>query len=209
MRKYLSSRDAAGLWILSMAFFLGYCAGSSRAAAQELELVPIVLTPELALARICASEADIQITDDCAAIHQVLVRGARTRHIDFVTYAVMYADSVFDGSGSRPWLMELDEEGSRPSRWPRMTHRRVGGHIEVRPNTSWEGTYRARWLRLLGHARRIVAGHVRSACVLPPDHWGSPTLYSDRHRADRAMAQGVWVQIACGDTRNSFYRIAQ
>lgn len=206
MRKYLSSREAAGLWILCLSFLLGYCAGSQTAAAQESELTPIVLTPELALARICASEAGIQITDDCAAIHQVLRHGARERHMDYVQFAMLYATSVFDGGGSRPWLAELDATGTEPTRWPRVTTHRHGNRVVVSAAPSWI-RYRRRWLELLQHARAIVHGRVRASCE--PQHWGCPqdALRQCRDH-DRAVRAG-WQLVDCGDTRNEFWQIPE
>lgn len=209
----------AGFLILVFSFCAGYCAGiQTHAAAQDrpheltmLAPTPIVLTRELTLARVCASEAGLQTdTNDCAAIHQVLVRGARQRHMDYIEYAMAYAGSAFDGSGNRPWLMELDEAGTEPRRWPRMRTRRVrtaqGMRIVAGPGPSWR-RYRRRWLDLLAHARQIVRGHIRVSCE--PEHWGCP---QDRLRQcrdhERAVRAG-WQLVDCGETKNEFWAVPE
>lgn len=165
------------------------------------------ITPQLALARICASEEGIErLTDGCAAIHTVLVRGAARRHMSYVAYAHAYSSGVFDGDGRRPWLADLQADGRQPARWPLLITRRVRGHVVVRRHAPWS-LYRDAWLALYAHAGLIIRGEIVPLCDALPDHWGSPTIAIDRERATRFIAAGNWEAVTCGDTNNAFFRI--
>ena len=182
----------------SALFGLAECAASADAR----------LTPALALARICVSEAGWEETDDCPAIHHVLLRGAEVRGGSsraYVSFASSYAHRLLTGDGQiqRPWLRQLDARGTEPGLWGFRRARdgsltRVGG-------PPWRA-YRTRWLAVLERATRLVE-EARlsdwdewSPCVEPPQHWGCPDC-GDR---ERALARG-WRQVDCGDTANDFW----
>ena len=163
------------------------------------------ISPQLALARICASEEGIErLTDGCAAIHAVLRNGARRNHMSYVAYARAYSPGVFDGSRRRAWLADLLPDGSQPVRWPAFVTRRVGDHVEVRRAAPWE-LYRERWLDLYHHAGLIIRGEIHDLCEIAPVHWGCPP---DPQRQcidhENATARG-WELVRCGDTNNEFW----
>jgi hypothetical protein len=164
------------------------------------------VTPQLALARVCVAEAGLRVSDDCAAIYQVLQRGARSRRMDFVAYARAYSPHAFDGDGRHPWIAELAPDGEQPPRWPTVRTVRRNGHVEVLPALPWARA-RRHWVDVYGLAGRILAGTVASSCERPPDHWGCP---EDRGREcrdhERAVRAG-WVRVACGAARNEFWAI--
>jgi hypothetical protein len=85
----------------------------------------------------------------------------------------------------RPWITQLDAEGTRPADWP--------------DTWSWERT-RPLWLRLYAHAGRVIRGEARSPCAGPADHFGSA---EDAHRAWRAG----WRQVHCVGVANWFWRV--
>jgi hypothetical protein len=164
------------------------------------------VSPQLALARICASEAGLRVTDDCAAIYAVLTRGARSPE-RFMARARAYSGRVFDTSrvDSRAWIAHLNPEGARPHGWPTertaRTARDEGGRIRVRyvAPPSWD-RYRASWLELYAHAGRILAGRISHRCETQPEDWGGDM---DTARYTRAYPNAR--QINCGDTRNNFW----
>lgn len=169
-------------------------------------IAQVRMTPQLALARICASEEGLErLTTGCAAIHQVLLRGAQRNHMSYVAFAMAYSPGVFDGSRGRAWLADLDPSGTQPLRWPRVVTRQRGGHVEVRQVPPWRH-YRQLWLDLYAHAGLILRGEIVDFCESPPDNWGSPNLRPDRENAERAIAAGRWEVVRCGDTRNAFFR---
>lgn len=167
------------------------------------------ISPALALARLCVSEAGWACWDtgDGYAIHEVLLRGADRGEMRYVSFARAYASRLL---GARPhdserlrWVAGLAENGSAPPAWPRVTTRRRGDHVEVSPAPPW-AHYRDRWLTVLDQAREVVATlHLDDAdewsiCEGDVHDWGGAM---DRERAER---NGL-VQVDCGETRNDFY----
>jgi hypothetical protein len=136
----------------------------------------------VALAQSCWGEAGVS-PHECAAIGAVYRRRSPSGEI---TPAIVRAYSAaVRPSTSRPWLLELDADGSRPASWP--------SHLD------WE-RWRPRWLGLLGHAERVVSGEVEAACE--PDHYGA-RYGVDMLRAHRAG----WTRVDCGNTANLFWRV--
>jgi hypothetical protein len=163
------------------------------------------ISPQLALARICASEEGLErLTDGCAAIHTVLLRGAARNRMSYVAYAQAYSPGVFDGSRRRAWLADLLPDGSQPMRWPAFVTRRVGDHVEVRRGAPWS-LYRERWLDLYRHAGMIIRGEIHDLCEIEPHDWGCPP---DPHNVcmdhENATAHGLEL-VRCGDTNNEFW----
>ncbi|MFW6086401.1 MAG: hypothetical protein ACODAG_04290 [Myxococcota bacterium] len=142
---------------------------------------------QLALAKVCASEASIQTeTDDCAAIAQVLRRRARGSSLGAMARA--YSSRVFDRSrgDGRRWIAHLGPTGVQPEGWPE--------------RLPWASTWRARWMALYRHAGAILRGEVPSPCERPPDHWGGDM---DDWRARKAG----WFPVDCGQTLNHFWAV--
>lgn len=176
---------------------------ASAASAQER------IDRQLALARICASEAGMpsrgqdgqwQFAPDCAAIHSVFTLGAQRTGLSYLAFARAYSGRLFDSSRTdrRAWLSQLDAAGTEPSAWPRHIMRRLrGGETEVRPHAPWSH-YRAAWLALYEHAGRILAGEVVDQCDGDVSDWGGDM---DTQRAERLQL----IPVSCGQTHNNFY----
>lgn len=141
----------------------------------------------LRLARICASEAGLRITPDCAAIHAVLIDRARRMGISYRRAACAYSTRTCTRSrdDERAWIAHLRSDGRRPERWP--------------AQASWR-RQRGAWLSLLEHAGHVLRGDVAADCA--PHHWGMPRGIDLR----RARLAG-WTRIDCGETRNAFWRV--
>jgi hypothetical protein len=95
----------------------------------------------------------------------------------------------FRGQTTRPWVLWLRRDGTRPWLWPE--------------GASWE-LARPRWLRVLDIADRVVRGEIEASCE--PDAWG---MRSGRDW-DRAQ-RGEWIELDCAGgsgvpTRNAFWR---
>lgn len=156
----------------------------------------------LLLARICAHEAgwEADETGDCAAIHEVLWRGAMREGMSYRSFAHAYSGRALRGETSRRYFAYLNERGEEPAYWPRYYSRRGSdglSHLSVVPPFSH---YRRQWLELLEYARGIVGQHPDdvSPCASPVHDWGGSM---DRERAQRI---GL-LEVECGDTRNDFY----
>lgn len=135
----------------------------------------------LRLARLTAHEAGLGSPADAGLIHAVL-RGIVER--DGVSYRraiALAAPRWARCEVSRRWTCELMPDGSRPASWRA---------------ASWPA-HRDRWLALLEHARRVVAGDVPSPCAEVPRVWGS---VHDRERGERRGHR--WHDARCEGTRN-------
>lgn len=165
------------------------------------------ISPHLALARICVSEAGWTCfeTGDGVAIHEVLLRGALRHGMRYGTFAATYSPRAtgVEASRLRPWIGSLREDGDTPYSWPRIISRtRRDGTVAVEPHPPWSH-YRDRWLAVLERAREVVRlslGDVDEwgVCAQPVHDWGGAM---DR---DRARRIGL-IEIECGDTSNDFY----
>jgi hypothetical protein len=138
------------------------------------------LDPAVVLARVCVKEAGFDSPDDCAGIRVVLERVGRG---DVVAGARLYTPRTFLPArlGARAWIAFLRGDGERPQGWPQ--------------GMEWE-RYRARWLGLVEHSRRVLGGPL----WCDAEHWGD--ALGDRARAIR----NGWIPVACGDSRNLFWR---
>ncbi len=208
---------------------------------------------QLVLARICAHEASLPILDegdadgdgdttewvrrrvpempygvDCAAIHEVLLRGAlhmaavrrerlaregrAARPLDprraYVRFAHAYSTRVFEPSesDSNRWAADLRSDGSEPRGWRHDRSVCEGGVCRIVRGPSWTRSGRAAWLHVYALAGELVARglHDReswSPCAGPIDDWGG--------RMDHAHAAEIGlVPVACGaegSTANTFY----
>lgn len=170
--------------------------------------VRVRVSPALALARICVSEAgwDCFTSGDGLAIHEVLLRGAAREGMGYVAFATAYAGRVM---GARPhdsvrlrWVGSLREDGREPDYWPdSVVVGRSDGLVHYGPGPSWS-RYRAAWLAVLARAREVVGLTLVdtswSPCVSEVHDWGGSM---DRLRAARI---GL-IPVECGETANDFY----
>lgn len=147
--------------------------------ATHVSAEPLQSTPdEVLLARTCLREAGWGITDDCAAIHAVILNRVRRTGVIYSRMIRAYSKPKAD----RSWIEEMDISGSKPAQWPR--------------GLSWDAL-QGKWRALVKHARKVAAGDVTPAC--DADHWGD-TLGDH----DRAVRHGL-TQIPCGETLNEFW----
>jgi len=185
------------------------CMASRPALAQEGNR----LTPDIALARLCISEAGWEClgTGDGWGIHEVILRGAAMQGVRYETYARAYARRLF---GARPhdvprlrWVGQLGPACTEPAAWPTTMTVRRGGVSTVVPHAPWSA-YRQRCLDVFAQARQIVSEHdladvdAWGICERPVHDWGGAM---DRARAERI---GL-VPVSCGlgevTPRNDFY----
>lgn len=179
-----------------------------------------VISPQLALARICVSEEGLpDVVEErlvlrgpnrvrgqpwyagCRAIHEVYLRGANrlllrdraTPRTAYLEFARDYSPRVIGPLPTEPirqWVTELSPRGRQPASWADRT----------RPPWS---RYRRAWLSAYAAAGQIVRGTLDdvdewSSCDRPVHHWGSA---STRARARRAG----WIETSCGPTANVFF----
>ncbi len=159
------------------------------------------VTPQLALARICASEAGLRVTDDCAAIYAVLSRNGASSA--FLSRARSYSSRVFDlgRNDPRAWIAHLDPSGAQPTGWPTATRPEMSdsGQVRYRRPPPWS-RYRQAWLDLYAHAGRIIRGEVAHECAEPPQDWGGD-MDTARYLARLPNAR----RVDCGQTLNNFW----
>lgn len=143
----------------------------------------------LLLARLCANEAGLPLSDDCAAIDHVLRVRASVSGRTYADVLHRYQRNAgalgLDRTDSRRWIAFLSPDGAEPPGW--------------QPRLRWS-RHRPRWLALYEQAQAIRAGEVPSPCDVEPDHWGAPG-YLDRPR------RAGWSRVDCGATRNAFWRM--
>jgi hypothetical protein len=180
--------------------------------AQDGATVPASrITPAIALARLCVSEAnwDCFANGDGLGIHEVLLRGAAHSGVRYVTFARMYARRLF---GDRThdidrlrWVGQLTPACTEPANWPEVvTRRRRDGSVDVERHAPWRA-FRARCHAVFERAEEVVATMTLdnvddwAVCERPIHDWGGGM---DRARAERI---GL-VPVACRvDTSNDFY----
>lgn len=167
------------------------------------------ISDQLALARICASEAGFperreeggwRFYDDCAAIYSAIEFGASQMDMRWQGFARAYSGRVFDQSLThhRSWVAHLRPDGREPQNWP--TQRFVpqrDGTVRVLAHAPWSA-YREAWLALYEHAGQVIRGEVTAPCEEPVSDWGGSM---DRERAERI---GL-IPVQCGTTQNDFY----
>jgi len=164
---------------------------------------------QLALARLCASEAGFperreeggwRFYDDCPAILSVLRFGGQQLDMTWLGFARAYSRRVMGQTitGPRAWVAHLQPDGSEPSGWPTTTlvPQRDGTAL-VRPHAPWRA-YREAWRALYEHAGQVLRGEVVAPCEGPVSDWGGSM---DRERAERI---GL-IPVQCGTTQNDFY----
>jgi len=221
--------------------------------AAQVTHAPEHETMQLVLARICAHEASLPVHDeddadadgdhaewvrrrdhtiafgaDCAAIHEVLLRGAfhmqlarheraeresrfetdLPTHRAYVMFAHAYSTRIFEpteGDANR-WAADLRPDGSEPQGWRRSRTVCEGDVCRSVRGPVWGHLDRDAWLYVYGLATELVThglDDVRtwSPCESAVDDWGGTM--------DHAHARSVGlVPVECGprgNTANTFY----
>ena len=126
---------------------------------------------DVTLAIMCSGESGARDLPTCTAQLGVIARTAAQRDLSMGAHARNYS-SVFNGS--RPWLLELNAEGTRPEHWPR---------------ASWS-RYRVEWLALLAHVRAELAADKAPPCPTAR-HFGSVRLDGHRMRDFARVCEGI------------------
>lgn len=169
------ARDMApAAWAIGLAAWLAAhsCAGHAHAQSDDRFA--------LALTQVTVHEAGFDSLADADGIHSVIVHGARRHGMSPVAFAHAYSPRLFAGQTRRAWVLGLRLSCERPpafvGRW-------------VRPRVSG-GSRQAACVRLVAHARELVAGEP----VCAADDWCA-----------RYHPLGTWlVATDCGDTLNLF-----
>jgi len=152
--------------------------------------LPGLRNMQLALARICVSEAGFQTrTDDCLMIYHALRNRSRTGEL---TIGIMRAYAPLSFNTNRTdnhrWVAHLNERFTEPEGWSEV----VG--------FSWSAK-RDDWIRVYNLAGEIIRNGPESPCELSVDHWGAPGF-----RRELLLRRG-WTLLECGDTLNDFWSL--
>jgi len=130
------------------------------------------------LARTCLREAGWAVTDDCAAIHAVILDRVSITKARYSFVIQAYSRP----RPTRAWVDGMTAEATKPVGWPK--------------SLSWSA-YQDQWRALLAHAQAVISSDVKPACKA--HHWGDSR--SDRKRA----LQYGWAQVPCGNALNEFW----
>jgi hypothetical protein len=146
---------------------------------------------QLALARICVSEAGFQVrSNDCTLIYHVLRGRSRTGEL---TMGIMraYAGMAFNErrTDSRRWILHLNHTFDEPREWSETV------------TIPWS-VRRAGYIDVYHHAGMLVRTRPRSTpCGVRVSHWGARGFRRDLH-----LRQG-WRLVRCGNTHNDFWYV--
>lgn len=155
---------------------------------ETLEELPHINRLQLALTRICISEAGFQTrTNDCLMIYHALRTRSNTGEI---TMGIMraYAPMSFDlnRTDSRSWIAHLRADGREPHGW--------------RDNTAlpWS-TRRAGFMEVYRYTGMLLRTRPENPCDIRIDHWGA------RYFRRNLLLRRGWTPIVCGETLNQFW----
>ena len=145
---------------------------------------------QLALARICVSEAGFQIrTRDCELIYHVLRSRSRSGEL---TIGIMraYASKSFDRlrTDSHRWVAYLNHTFSEPRGWDETT------------SIPWSRR-RDAFRDVYERAGQLIRERPVNPCPDRLDHWGAP------HFRRRQHLQNGWKIVECGETLNTFWSL--
>lgn len=139
---------------------------------------------EVAVARLCASEASLASrTDDCRAIAGIVARHSARAGITPAQYVATRHTRHTRAGHPRAWIAELSGDMSRPPSWPEQA-------------VPWAARVDD-WAWTLGQAREGLTAPRRCHAVT----WGGPVV--DDHRIARMTSAG-WRIVDCGRTANVF-----
>jgi hypothetical protein len=155
----------------------------------------------LGLLKAFVAEADLEATDDHAAIAHAMQRRAERRGVSLLEQVHAYVSALKPShapTDRTAWVLALESSCVRPEGFP--------------SNLRWDDCQgrrctprRVRCLEALERAHAFLDGELRDPCGGATD-WGSPRLSSDMARAARAVAAGRWVPARCArNTVNNFY----
>ena len=145
---------------------------------------------QLALARICVSEAGFQLrTRDCEFIYHVLRTRGRTGELELGTMRA-YCKKSFNRlrTDDRRWVAHLTHTFTEPRGWRETT------------TLHWDRRRRS-FQEVYEFAGRIIIERPDNPCELRLDHWGARGF---RHRL---LLRRGWRTVECGPTLNTFWSI--
>jgi hypothetical protein len=145
---------------------------------------------QLALARICVSEAGFQTsTDDCTFIYHALRNRSRNGEI---TLEIMraYARGTFntERTDSRRWIPHLRADFQEPYGWRETV------------DLPWSAR-RNGFISVYNHVGRLLRSPRRAPCDRRIDHWGARGFRRELH-----LSNG-WHLLECGNTLNDFWSL--
>ena len=145
---------------------------------------------QLALARICVSEAGFQLrTRDCELIYHVLRTRSRSGEL---TIGIMraYASKSFNRqrTDSHRWVAHLTHTFSEPRGWNETT------------SLPWSRR-RTLFRAVYEFAGALIRERPENPCPIRLDHWGAP------HFRRRQHLQNGWRIVECGETLNTFWSL--
>lgn len=145
---------------------------------------------QLALARICVSEAGFQVrTNDCTLIYHALRTRSDTGEI---TTSIMraYAPRSFNlnRTDNHRWVAHLRSDFREPRGW-RET-------VSIPWSTRREG-----FQQVYEHVGMLLRTHPENPCGIRIDHWGARYFRRNRH------IRNGWTPIQCGETLNQFWSL--
>lgn len=159
--------------------------------SEEVRFEPIVDRGlQLALARICVSEAGFQVrTRDCELIYHVLRTRSRTGELNLGTMQA-YCTKSFNRhrTDSHRWVPHLTHTFSEPRGWRETT------------TLPWSRR-RAGFQEVYEFAGRIILERPSNPCGVQVDHWGA------RGFRQRRLLRSGWRIVNCGETLNTFWSL--
>jgi len=157
---------------------------------EEEEVDRVSSRLQLALARICVSEAGFQVrTNDCLLIYHVLRNRSRSRQ---VTIGIMRAYSPqsfnLERRDNHRWVSHLRADGRQPRGWDET--------VTIPWSSRREG-----WMEVYRYAGMLLESNPGNPCDMRVDHWGAPYYRRRMH------IRNGWTPIVCGETRNQFWSL--
>lgn len=147
---------------------------------------------QLALARICVSEAGFQVrTNDCTMIYHALRTRSNTGEI---TMGIMraYAPLSFNlnRTDNHRWVAHLRRDFREPEGWSET--------VSIPWSTRREG-----FQQVYEHVGMLLRTRPENPCGIRIDHWGARYFRRNRH------IRNGWTPIQCGETLNQFWSLPE
>lgn len=143
------------------------------------------------LARAYVAEGGWNAADHAGIYWSIRNRSAE-RGVTFLVQLSAYARGLYSRTRRGEWIRGLDEDLHEPPGWPEAYR--------------WD-RFRRAWAETLTRSRTDLVIPPPNPCDGRPEHWGGMTISRDRDRAERAVREGRWRRLRCGDARNAFFEV--